>query len=222
MKKLFIILILFLSTLASSQNVSEVVLNTQFYYQQIDESNHKFTFHTTFSIGYAENCPPITNTEISFEQDTMYVKNFYDIRGAWQQSGCTRTNEMFYNNVIPEGVNYIKLSTNVITYSIVPEDSLIINDVHYQIFELNSLSTRTIDINSKINIYPNPIIDKINIIGDVDINKYQIFNSIGQIVETEQMNQNHIINIEHLTKGIYHLILFTDNNKKKQFKIIKQ
>jgi len=68
-------------------------------------------------------------------------------------------------------------------------------------------------------IYPNPVIDYINIKSDVNITKIEIYNQLGQLVLSKFNTQN--INISTLNSGIYIIKVTTKNGIIKTQKIIK-
>ena len=47
--------------------------------------------------------------------DTMYVKGFYNVCGVWPHQGCVRNDVVTYNDIIPNTILYIVMSTNAIT-----------------------------------------------------------------------------------------------------------
>lgn len=207
----------------NAQNYSGIVLSTHFDYQKINESEHKFIFITSFSLGSADNCPPVVNTEISLINDTLFVKNFYDIRGAWPFYFCEQTNEYFYNQFIPLQAKYIKMSTNIITYDEYdPNDIMIVYDVYYKIFDLSSTLAPPSKATEKISIYPNPVNNVILINSDKKLESYSIFNSIGQLIEERKIEDKNYINIGHLSAGLYCIVLQDRNQKRHHFKFIKK
>ena len=72
----------------------------------------------------------------------------------------------------------------------------------------NALSVKSTTISNKFNIYPNPAINKINVIstGELNNKNYKIFNSIGQLVGKGNI-ENEQIKINRLDKGLYFIII---------------
>jgi hypothetical protein len=85
---------------------------------------------------------------------------------------------------------------------------------------LNGTTTLNVDeINSgSFTIYPNPVSDKISVIGIENINSVQIFNSLGALVKhTKRAND---IDVSDLAKGIH--FIQVDNGKIMTKKFIKK
>jgi len=77
---------------------------------------------------------------------------------------------------------------------------------------------------SKITLYPNPVYDTFQIQGVVPFQNYNIsiYNMYGQIVMQEQvLNENEVINIENLRKGVYLVKISIMNNIVATCKLIK-
>lgn len=209
-----VLLFLFFSSTIKAQNVTGTVLGTDFSYEQISNSEHHFTFHTYFSLGYGSTCPPFLNYQITIENDIMLVKGFYDIRGAWPFVGCDRTDTVIYNNIIPSNITHIITSTNVITYSSDSSGFTTVENVYTRDFDLNALSNNNIKEEKNIEIYPNPTKNYINIKGNYEITKVEITNQIGQIIKSINIEDNILINIEELQNGIYYIIYYKKENQK--------
>jgi len=81
------------------------------------------------------------------------------------------------------------------------------------------------DINSTLNssIYPNPIINQLNINSDEIMTQVVIYNAMGQLVKAINKVNTKQLTIEtiDLEKGIYFVEITTINNDKKTIKIIK-
>ncbi|MEP5341604.1 MAG: T9SS type A sorting domain-containing protein [Algibacter sp.] len=78
-----------------------------------------------------------------------------------------------------------------------------------QVFGIDvSLSTRIVD-QTNLNIYPNPIVDILNISSPTDVFKnYTIYNINGQIIATEKVNSKELkLDLSTFSKGIYMLKL---------------
>ena len=83
------------------------------------------------------------------------------------------------------------------------------------------LKTNTFDLNSSVQLYPNPSSEKFSI--NSATHKVQIFSVTGQLVKTfENQSAEYQFNISDLTKGMY-LVKVTDHeNHEKTMKLIKQ
>ena len=63
----------------------------------------------------------------------------------------------------------------------------------------------------QIQMYPNPAATHINIRADQSLTEIQIFDVSGRLVLSEQINQVSTIQVGHLTKGMYVVRLFNEN-----------
>ena len=188
------IFILFIGYNSYAQNVTGTVLGTNFNYTMNNESSHEFSFTTGFSIG-AGVCPPFSST-ISFSDDTMFIKATYNICGFWPALGCVRNDIVNYTEIIPANIQYIIMSTNVITCeSGTPE---LVENVYTRTYDRN-LGISEILKNS-ISIYPNPVHDVLHISADGVFDTYVIYDLLGKkLIES---NQN-IISVESISQGVY-------------------
>lgn len=228
MKKLILFvlfnLIVILNTNAQI-NVNNDVLGTTFTYQPISPNQHNFIFQSEFSFGsgYCNNI--MTGNQFEINGNTLLVKAFYDITGAWPTQGCVSYNTIVYNQIIPNTIQYIKMSTNVITYdNNPPYNPVTVPDVYFRIIDLSTLSFNQNDTNEIVKVFPNPTNDIINInFGQVlDQATLRLTNVLGQVVSEKTIN-----NLESTTyninepNGIYFLEIENQNNERKIFKIIK-
>ena len=225
MKNIFFIFIFLLSNLfVKAQGVTSTVLNTQFSFQQISATLYNFTFQTSFSLGYGATCPHLVNPEFVIMNDTLYVKGYYDIRGAWPQVGCNSTDIVSYNYQLPSNITNIIASTNVIKYSNDPNGFTIVEDVFTKNFDLSTLLILN-QFKKQLSIYPNPTTNSIKIdFGQkLEFATLTLTNVLGQVVTNKTVNniENTILEINE-PSGIYFLEMADQNNMKQVFKIVKQ
>ena len=90
------------------------------------------------------------------------------------------------------------------------------------------IGTNILNINNavfgeSIKIYPNPTANFITITSNkMTVNSAKIYNQLGQLIMEREINtSSKRLDVSHLSKGMYHLIL-ENGNKKKAFKIIKK
>ena len=218
MKKLVLISYFILSFItAKAQDITGSVINTNFNYQMINSSQYNFTFHTFFSFGYQSTCPSLTNVEFSIVNDTLYVKGFYDTTGAWPMAGCSSFDTEIYNNSIPSNINFIEMSTNVIGYNNTPPyipSIITYENVYHQTFQINSLSNNNFNNSRKYSIYPNPTNSTFKVSDNINYEKIEIYNNIGQNIKSIIKSTSEIYKIEELKTGIYNIIFFDENNTK--------
>jgi hypothetical protein len=221
MKKIILTVCLFLAVNSmKAQDVTGVVIGTNFIYETINSNEHNFSFETFFSLGYGPTCPQLINPEFVMENNTLYVKGYYDIRGAWPQVGCQSFNTVTYNNTIPSNVTQIIMSTNVIKYGSTAAEFEIVENVYTRIFDLN-LSTSNNSYRNIV-IYPNPTKDKINISKDLDFSKISISNNLGQIITVIDKNQSGIYDLKDIKKGVYYITFYSENHKITVCKLVKE
>lgn len=71
-------------------------------------------------------------------------------------------------------------------------------------------------INRTFSIYPNPTIDYLEVKRmdqESKITRFEIRDQLGRLISTDKRNDNAFqISTEHLAKGMYYLVLFTENN----------
>ena len=84
---------------------------------------------------------------------------------------------------------------------------------------LNVLEGFTENDNATIQVWPNPTNDIVHIEGD-HINKVEVFNLMGQIVL--QAEKVETIDLNHIEKGVYFLIISNKNGAKTVTKVIKE
>lgn len=74
--------------------------------------------------------------------------------------------------------------------------------------------------NAEITVYPNPCKDMLTVSGS-HLEDYTLSNLSGQVVKSGQFNNRRMVDISHLTKGIY-LMTITSNGRKQVRKILKE
>jgi hypothetical protein len=133
----------------------------------------------------------------------------------------------FFDEALSSPINIPEMESPVILSE--KPDTFKNSEVYYSAKEAQfSSEDNSIFVSSKINIYPNPATDKINV--NISLNSYSdieitLFNSIGNIVyNTLVKDKKQIfktIDVENINKGIYFLEIKTDRNKTIKKIIIK-
>ena len=95
----------------------------------------------------------------------------------------------------------------------------------WDLIETKFGATASVDdsfIKKNIKIYPNPSSDFIHIANskNIKLNKIEMFNLLGQMILQVQ-TEDKLINISHLTSGVYFLKLEDGKGKRATFKILK-
>ncbi|PNQ73346.1 hypothetical protein C1T31_07455 [Hanstruepera neustonica] len=176
------------------QDFHSVVCNDFFGTLNFDDAESTFTF---IGIG-------ITLINCNLTENNVYESSYFNFYGSNQSDPFTY-----------EITNDSGMSTLIITAS--NGDQAIYGSVRLNVMEFKS---------SKIKTYPNPMInkltvEKINTIKDLKVN---VYNLQGRLMFSEMLegDQNSIINVESLDKGIYFFVFEGDGFKSKTTKIIKQ
>ena len=70
-------------------------------------------------------------------------------------------------------------------------------------------------------VYPNPVKDVLTISNkELTIESYKLYNSLGQLLRTEELSKNNQIDVSYLSSGLYILEVIT-KSKKTSIKFIK-
>jgi len=94
-----------------------------------------------------------------------------------------------------------------------PKDYFPAEDGEFSILKVTKNNSGLKEFSDNINIYPNPANDILNIISDELINKIEIINSSGQIVNIINSNSKQInYNIQQTQSGVYFIKIHTRNN----------
>lgn len=184
------------------------VMGSQFNYVLNSPSSHDFSFTTYFAFGSPGSCPSFTSS-ITFSNDTMYVKGFYSVCGAWPQQGCGRNDVVNYNQVIPANIQYVVLSTNVIT-ACETGTPVTVENIYTSTYNAN-LGVEVFS-GSNIKIYPNPVNTTLNVensSGEV-LEKIIITDCLGKkvIVATQNLQR---LDVSALPSGLYFIQYFSQN-----------
>jgi hypothetical protein len=97
------------------------------------------------------------------------------------------------------------------TYFFIEKDSILLNIGYSSLSDLHD---------SELNIYPNPLTNGfINIQSNLSYEAYQIYNSLGQLVQEGKLEPK--IDIDLLQKGLYYFILQNETNLVSQKLIVE-
>lgn len=210
--KLKIILLTFIlgiNTKSISQNSEYGFMNTQFEYTQISQTLHNFSFTTSFAFGSPGNCFSFIS-DISFSGNTMFVKATYNICGFWPQQGCVRNDVVTYTQSIPESIQFIIMSTNLIECSGSNGEPTLVENIYTQTYD-RSLNT-TEFLSSSVILFPNPAKDVLTITSaeGITFDTFTIYDLVGKKVLESNSN---VIDVEQLAKGVYLLEAKSDELK---------
>ena len=97
----------------------------------------------------------------------------------------------------------------------------LINNIDIGAFEFqNQLSNNSFEMNSEIKVYPNPVLDYLNIESKNEINSIEIHNEIGQLVYKNE-NSFPTLYVSSLKSGVYLIKINYKNGNISNHKIMK-
>lgn len=174
------------------------------------------------------------NDGINWYNDTVGTRKGVDRRIYFGKTNCYLITNTLYNETIihirdedaPSGTPWVKVETNLplaYTYDAFEYDNTLFlarSDGLYS----NKLFSGIQPINTpleSISIYPNPSKgENITIKGNATIYRITIMNSLGDVVQTTSVADDHIVLPGNLNKGIYFLTIEFENNQTSVKKII--
>ena len=147
--------------------------------------------------------------------DIAVVPDFYVGAPLPSNGWVTASTNPFVYVGLPPGCNVFFVrsvcsTTDVSPWTAVASSGCPINITNY----LATLSNNDFSINSdnNIKVFPNPSSSIFKIVSDTNIDKITIFDTLGKEILTQTQNNNEI-NIEKLSKGIYLIEIFSENEK---------
>lgn len=224
MKKKIIYLFSLLTQLSFAQMyVTNFVTASTLNYVQISPNQHQFNFTTIIADTFFIN--PRTNS-ISFDNNTLHVSVLYDLTVPvfGNESYNNYYDSLTYNQEIPSNVDYIKMSTNVLTFEDNPPyNPITVEDVYFKIIDLNNLGTNFSSIENTT-VFPNPTNDTITITFGESQETYTI---VLQTILGQTVSKKTISGVREVTypmeneKGIYLLTIENEKGETLTQKIVK-
>ena len=127
--------------------------------------------------------------EYKFSADNWLYQETNDPNGS-----CTNGDQNYTNRVL-----------------VIPSTSTVLNDVCWGSCDPCATSIKSIELN-QINLSPNPCLDNLEIISKNNFKFLEIFNSIGEIIYSKNLNTSSLsINTSIYSKGVYFVRIHTDN-----------
>ncbi len=169
--------------------------------------------------GYTQVLQPFTLLLYDFQNHDFFSGNkrkisinlpFTQVEGIATEDGLNYfiSNERFMQSIITSDakINLINLSDYL---------------GHYLVSNVPNFSTI-----QKIDIYPNPVSDFINIkmsLDDLSDSKLNIFNSLGQILNSFTISSNEFkVDVRNYNKGFYYFVIISNDKYLMSSKFIKQ
>ena len=127
--------------------------------------------------------------EYKFSADNWLYQETNDPNGS-----CTNGDPNFTNRVL-----------------VIPSTSIVLNDVCWGSCDPCATSIKSSELN-QINLSPNPCLDNLEIVSKNNFKFLEIFNSIGEIIYSKNLNTNILsVNTSIYSKGLYFVRIHTDN-----------
>ncbi len=147
--------------------------------------------------------------------DITVVPNFYVGTPLPTDSYyVSSTNPFIFVNFPPTGCNVFFIRSRCSSTEVSQWVALATSECDTNVYSyLATLSNNDfLIINNEVKIYPNPTKNIIQIENKSEIEKIKIFNYLGKEVLTQTRNNNEI-NVENLSKGIYLIEIYSENQK---------
>jgi len=157
--------------------------------------------------------PEGVNLNAFLSSSGMGCSNYYETLNGWA------SNPLIPNNM-NVGVEYLQYAEN----TILPRD-ILINDKNWSFYgdvfsETNCLLNNSNFEFNKVIVFPNPTSDFLYVESSSDFIKYEIFDSVGRKITSNNFETQ--ISIQTLIQGNYILKLFTKDNQNYSTKFIKK
>ncbi len=157
------------------------ILSGNFYFQSSMELYKAYEINYNSTFGISKN-----------------LKHYYAISDSLLQTSTYVFDEQYINNLGRTVLHYFEFET--INDEILV-GTIINGDTTGTIFNLpDDLSIKENILQNKLKFYPNPATNQITLKGNYK--SIAIYNNLGQVV-IEQLNPNQVINVNHLSKGLY-------------------
>jgi ELWxxDGT repeat protein len=198
-----------------------------------------FTRQGPFSITTRNNCPPFNNVSINNITSTT-------VDLSWSNTGLYAAIEILVYNedaaiFEDSAVSTFGVTTSNNTFTITGLDPNTAYDIYIVgtcatttpssftnfIFGKQQIVTATLSNNtfetSNTAIYPNPVKNSFSVkSSNIDLEKIEIYDVLGKLVNNLKPNGNNIYNISDLKQGLYFVKLNTKSGKTLTRKIIKE
>lgn len=94
-------------------------------------------------------------------------------------------------------------------------------DFHVGVFEIDGTASNDAFAKAEFVIYPNPVSTVLYVQADVSVKKLTIYNLVGQLVKSREINNRAEINVQELPSGVY-LIEINGDTATETFRFIKE
>lgn len=167
-----------------------------------------------FSFGYDSTCPQLSHYVTYSNSDTMELKLYYNISGAWPQVVCERTDTI--TTVMLPNVTILK----GVAFSIFENDTTIASTTQIQTCSPTGVESFNNDYFSLI--FPNPFSTQLNFqVADNMQTTVFLFDLLGHEILQQKFTNSTTIIIDQLASGAYIYQLQNDKGVVKNGKIVK-
>ncbi|PPK94961.1 putative secreted protein (Por secretion system target) [Nonlabens xylanidelens] len=94
-------------------------------------------------------------------------------------------------------------------------------DFHVGVFEIDGTASNDAFAKAEFVIYPNPVSTVLYVQADVSVKKLTIYNLVGQLIKSREINNRAEINVQELPSGVY-LIEINGDTATETFRFIKE
>ena len=211
----------------NGSNADEYIYDNMYKYivtqpQLLPEGYMKFQLRTgkdpeNFSVKVVNmNTGDVLHTFTYEEPNTIYQEII-----NLPEYGCYRVT--LYNeagNGIGDGGFWgVKDKNNTTIISGTPSDNTFRYEFPFEV-TYSGEGVESVEILNNVNIYPNPASDLINVTAE-NLTKINIYNSIGQLVYSQEVNANEVkVSTDSWTNGLYYINVETKDGFKSSQKII--
>ncbi|MBA5792683.1 T9SS type A sorting domain-containing protein [Flavobacterium sp. xlx-214] len=193
---------------------NEVALATEGTYMIWDS----FSMNQQFINGLQPN--PVL---VRFNKQTGTVIGLHDIEGSMNYHKLTSV-------AVDNDGNYVVGGTfNGNLFATHKSINMLVTNGHYDFFVAKLAATpcgtsvSTTDFNNiKVNVYPNPTTDIVNIETEETLQSYEVYNVLGQQVQKDNFNGNNQVNLHGVTAGTYFIKVTTQQGSAATVKVVKK
>jgi Secretion system C-terminal sorting domain len=147
-----------------------------------------------------------------------HVRIYKNMSGVWTKIGSDIDGEAAYD--LSGGSLSLSSDGTIVAIGAIGNKGNGVQSGHVRVFDLSSVLSSDTFVLSNFSIYPNPATDIVNITlqENLQLDKVNIYNQLGQLVKTEK---NTTIATQDLTKGSYYFEVVTDKGKATKAVIVK-
>lgn len=128
-------------------------------------------------------------------------------------------NDTYGDGIYTTG-GYYKIKNSAGTLVLSGQDYTYSQQKIFNVVQLSFLETSEVKQKNVFNVYPNPASNLLNIMKSSDKAKFEIYNTVGQLMKTGRIEKNQV-KVSELSEGIY-IIKIQDGILSENIKFIKK